>query len=92
MTIINDRRDNDNWLESTFDQISDFELEEEMKKRKKKNPDSIVVPVYGVYAEFSCPKCGYGKDVEMEEFNDDGTIEITCFDCDCEYIVDLEEN
>ena len=77
------------WLEDTFSQLSDFELQKELDRRKK---FPTYVSVDRVIVEFTCSECNEVSQVLMEDFSNDGTVKVFCDMCGTALVVDLEEN
>jgi hypothetical protein len=85
--------------ENELENYSTKELQDELLSRKEEpiteentEPNLPVVGVVTLFAEFSCPDCGYYDQVDLALFDDDdNTFEIYCERCNFNFVVDLEE-
>ena len=88
------KEDNDSrWLDNVLFHLSTDELRDELEKRDMatRPAELEVVPAGTIWVEFSCPECGTEDSVDMDAFDDDGTVEIHCGGCGNKFLVDLGE-
>ena len=64
------------------------QLEDELDRREN---EMVTVGCDALYAEYSCPHCGYLQAEDVDRFDEDGFFNACCEICDEKFIVDLED-